>query len=362
MSKVLMTLLIVSSLVSAFDYAFGNKLKLGTYFVKGFQNMGMLMLSMVGIYTLSPLIGKGLNTALSPLVKIMPIDPSVFVGLSFAPDMGGYPTAMIVAENAKIGMLSGAVLSSMLGATLVFTLPIAIGMIKKTDQMIFIKGLLYGLITVPFGGFISGLILDIPVLKLLLNLLPVLLFSVLMSYLLYKKPHKIMTIFSILSKIILITSTFGLALGILDLMLGVKVINGLVPLEEGLVLVGKITIVLSGAYPLLNVLTKVIQKYFSAVNERLHINSSSLLGLISTLTNCVPMFMTYDEMDDRGKLLNAAFVVGGGYVLGGQLAYVSTLSQVLVTPFVVGKLFSGIMAVLLASIVFSKQEGMNENK
>lgn len=356
MTKIIMGLLVVFSVVSAFDYALGNKLKLGQDFVKGFQAMGMLTLSMVGIYTLSPLIGLTLSKVLLPVTKILPIDPSIFVGLSFAPDMGGYPTAMILAKEAQIGQLSGAILTSMLGATLVFTLPIAVGMIQKKDQLIFVKGLLYGLITVPFGGFVSGLMLGIPVVVLAINLLPVLVFSGLMSWLLYKRPHRIMQIFAFLSKIILVTSTLGLTLGILEMMLDLKVLKQLVPLEEGLVLVGKIAIILSGAYPLMGLLTKVISKYFGKLHKCLRINSASLLGLMSTLTNCVPMFMTYDQMDDRGKLLNAAFVVGGGYVLGGQVAYISTVADDLVGPYMVGKLSAGILALGLAYIVSKKEE------
>lgn len=362
MSKIITLILIISSIISAFDYALGNRLKLGEYFVNAFRMMGTLTLSMVGIYSLSPIIGNILSKLLIPITKLIPIDPSIFVGLTFAPDMGGVPTANIIAENVEIGLFSGVILSSMIGATFVFTLPIAVGMIKEADQIFFVKGLMYGLITVPIGGLVSGLMIKIPLLILLVNLLPVVIFSLLMSWLLYKKPHGIMTIFSFVSRAILILSTIGFSLGIIDLMLDITVVEDLIPLEKGFVLVGRITLILSGAYALLSILTKAVKKYFGAINRLLNINSSSLLGLISTLTNCVPMFMTYDKMDDRGKVLNAAFVVGGGFVFGGQFAYISTVAEPLVSAYMVGKLVSGLSAIFMAYIILNKQEGIYENK
>ena len=44
-----------------------------------------------------------------------------------------------------------------------------------------------------------------------------------------------------------------------------------------------------------------------------------MVGLIANLVNSVSMLPMLPKMDRRGKLLNAAFSVCGGFVLGGQL-------------------------------------------
>jgi len=360
MSTIITGILVAASLISALDYGLGSPLKLGQSFVKGIHSMGMLFLSMVGIYLLSPIIGQVLSRALMPLIQLVPIDSSVFVGLTFAPDMGGVPAAEIIALDPLVGQFSGIILTSLVGATLVFTLPIAVGMIKKEDQGLFIKGLVFGLITVPIGGLVSGLMMGIELGGLLMNLLPVILFSCLMSWLLYKKPDLVMTLFTWVSKGVLLVSLLGLSLGILDLMLNIKLLRGMIPLEEGLVLVGKITIILSGAYPLLSLLNQTIEKKLS--RSKSQVNPASLLGLFATLANCVPVFMTFDKMDQKGKVYNSAFVVGGGFVFGGQFAYISAVADNHVPAYLAGKLIAGISAVLVAAYVLRKQEVSYDNK
>ena len=45
-------------LIGAIDYIIGNKLKLGKYFEDGIKTMGPLVISMVGILSLTPVITR----------------------------------------------------------------------------------------------------------------------------------------------------------------------------------------------------------------------------------------------------------------------------------------------------------------
>lgn len=355
MSNIIIYVLILFSVIAGLDKVFGNKLKLGEHFVVAFNSMGMLSLSILGLYTIAPLIGKILFMILSPITDLTGIDPSVFTGIFLAPDMGGYSTSMLIAMNESIGAFSGIILSSMIGTTIVFTIPLAIGIIAKEDHIYFVKGILYGLIIVPFGSLLSGLFMDIPLSMLLLNHVPVFLFAITISIALYISPHKILSLLTILSKIIIPISVIGLLIGILDFMLGITLFDSLISFEEGLLVVGRITIVLSGAYPLFHLLTKIMKKYLTLFGEVLGINVTSALGLVISLTNCIPMLMSYKDMDEKGKVLNAAFVVGAGYVFGGQLAFVSSIESPHILPFVLAKLFTGTIAVLLANAMLNSQ-------
>ena len=59
--------MIVFSIIGAFDRIFKNRLGMGDKFDEGFKAIGSLALSIIGIYSLSPLLAKGISPLLYPL-------------------------------------------------------------------------------------------------------------------------------------------------------------------------------------------------------------------------------------------------------------------------------------------------------
>ena len=70
--------------------------------------------------------------------------------------MGGYSLAISLAQDHEIGLMSGCITAAMLGCTLVFSLPVGLGLIEKEDRPYFFQGLLIGLITIPVGSIVGG--------------------------------------------------------------------------------------------------------------------------------------------------------------------------------------------------------------
>ena len=89
--------------------------------------------------------------------------------------------AMELAHNKEAGMLAGLVVSSMLGCTLVFSIPVGLGLIEYEDRPFFAKGLLIGLITIPFGGIIGGLIAGFNLSMVIINMIPVIILAVILA-------------------------------------------------------------------------------------------------------------------------------------------------------------------------------------
>lgn len=59
----------------------------------------------------------------------------MFAATLLANDMGGYPlAAMELATDPLVGKFAGLILGSMMGATIVFTIPVALGIIEKEDR------------------------------------------------------------------------------------------------------------------------------------------------------------------------------------------------------------------------------------
>ncbi len=343
--------MIVFSIIGGIDKLLGNKFGLGVKFEEGFKAMGGLALTVIGIYSLSPLMAKALVPILNPLADFLHTDPSVFISGLLATDLGAYTTSMEIAKNPVVGNFNGLILGSMLGATISFTIPVAINLISINDYPYFTKGILAGIVTVPIGMLVSGLMMKVEFIDIIFNLFPVLLFIIPLGFGLLKAQEKMVRLFNLMGKVIMFISTIGLILSILDFSLGIELIKGIISFEEGAVLVANISIVLSGAYPLLYYISRKMHKLLNRITLKYDIDEYSVLGLVSSLASCIPMLGVYDKMDWKGKILNAAFAVSGAFTFGGQLGYISSVSPENANPFIVGKLAAGVSALLVAIIL-----------
>ena len=119
--------------------------------------------------------------------------------------------------------------------------------------------MLAGVITIPIGSFVGGLVAGFPVMMVLRNLLPIVLFAVLIALGLAFVPNGMVKGFQVFGRIIVIIITIGLAAAIIEALTPLTIIPGLNSIEEGIGIVGDIAIVLAGAFPLVYVITKVLK-------------------------------------------------------------------------------------------------------
>jgi ethanolamine transporter len=281
-------------------------------------------------------------------------DPAMFATTLLACDMGGYPLAMQLAETEAAGKFAGLILGSMMGATIVFTIPVALGIIEEKDREFLAKGVLAGIITIPLGCLAGGLAAGYSLSMVLANLVPIIIVAVLISLGLWKIPEKMTKGFTIFGQGVVIVITIGLAAIIIETLTGIVVIPGMAPISEGIATIGAIAITLAGAFPLVYFITKVFSKPLLKLGGLLGMNDKAAAGMIATLANNIPMFGLLKEMDNRGKILNVAFAVSGAFVFGDHLGFIAGVDKTMIFPMVVGKLVGGISAVILAMIMFGK--------
>lgn len=351
----MLNIMIVFSIIAGIDKILGNRFGLGEKFDEGFIALGGLALTIIGIFSLSPVISYGLSPILGPLAKLIGTDPSVFISSILAPDLGGFPTSVSLETVKNVGQYNGAILGSMLGTLISFTIPVAVGIIKKDDFKYFAKGVLAGIMTVPIGMLVGGILLGIEMEYIIRSIFPVIIFCLLISFTLTKYPEKTIGAFDKLGSIIIKLSTLGLILVIITYFFNVEKFKMMYPLEEGAVMIFEIAIILSGAFPLFYFLSSKLHRYIKRIENRFGINQYSILGMISCLANCIPMFGIYDNMDNKGKVLNGAFVVSGAFTFGGQLAYISSVAPNATNAFIISKLSAGITAVILANYIVKKE-------
>ena len=155
-NSVIMMIMMIFMVVGAIDKILGNKYGYGEQFEEGFNAIGPLALSMAGVVAAAPVLAEILGPILKPIYTAIGADASMFATTLLACDMGGYPLAMELASNEAIGNFAGLILGTMMGPTIVFTIPVALGIIKKEDRSYLGAGVLAGMITIPLGCIAGG--------------------------------------------------------------------------------------------------------------------------------------------------------------------------------------------------------------
>ena len=370
-NSVIMMIMMIFMLVGAVDKILGNKYGYGEKFEEGFQAMGPLALSMAGVVAAAPVLAKLLGPVISPLYKAVGADPSMFATTLLACDMGGYPMAMELASNEAVGNFAGLILGTMMGPTLVFTIPVALGLIAKRDRAYLGAGILAGLITIPLGCIAGGLAMrfftpyTLSFQTILINLIPVIAIAVLIILGLWFAPKKMISGFGIFGTVITILITAFTAIAIIQQITGImfpglEIMSlpdektGLTPLDEGLLICGQIAIVLVGAFPMIKWITNKFEKALKRLGKILGINGPASAGLVATMANNIAMFHIMGEMDQKGKLLNVAFAVSAAFVFGDHLGFTAGVNPEMITPVIIGKLVAGISALFAAYLLAPK--------
>ncbi len=336
------------------DYLLGNKFGLGKEFEKGFMLLGTMALSMLGMLIISPLLADFLSPVTNGVYTLLGIDPSIIPATLFSNDMGGATLSAAVAKDGKIGNFNGLVVSSMMGSTLSYAIPVAIQLVHKKHHRQLAFGLLCGIVTIPVGCLVAGFICRISLWALLFNMLPLILLSALIAVGLIFAPEVCVKIFKGLGWVIKGLIVAGLLLGALNFLSGKIIIKGIAPLDESAIVCMNASLVLAGMFPLISTLSKLCNKPLTKLGGKLNMNGVSITGLIASLASATPMFGCMDEMDDKGILLNAAFAVSGGFVFGGHLAFTMAYNAEYLLPVIVGKLVGGICAVILGLLLYKK--------
>ena len=363
---VIMMIMMIFMLIGAVDRMMGNKKGYGEQWESGFLAMGDLAMAMAGVVAAAPVLALILRPIIAPVYTLVGADTSMFATTLLACDMGGYPLAMQLAADESIGNFAGLILGTMMGPTIVFTIPVALGIIKKEDRGYLGAGTLAGMITIPIGCIAGGLVMNmtpykISIVRVLQNLIPVIIVAGLIVAGLWFIPAKMINGFNVFGNGVTIVITFFTAIAVFEYQTGIEFplmnimvepdADGVIPLESGLLVCGQIAITLIGAFPMVLWIQRTFKGPLSAVGKALGMNDQATTGMIANLANNIAMFNILGDMDPKGKLLNCAFAVSAAFVFGDHLGFTAGANKEMIFPMIVGKLVAGITAVIVANIL-----------
>jgi len=363
---VIMMIMMIFMIIGAVDRMMGNKHGYGEQWESGFLAMGDLAMAMAGVVAAAPVLALILRPIIAPIYTLVGADTSMFATTLLACDMGGYPLAMQLAADEAIGNFAGLILGTMMGPTIVFTIPVALGIIKKEDRGYLGAGTLAGMITIPIGCIAGGLVMNmtpykISIIRVLQNLIPVIIVAGLIVAGLWFVPAKMINGFNVFGNGVTIVITFFTAIAVFEYQTGIKFplmnimveedADGVIPLESGLLVCGQIAITLIGAFPMVLWIQRTFKGPLSAVGKALGMNDQATTGMIANLANNIAMFNILGDMDPKGKLLNCAFAVSAAFVFGDHLGFTAGANKEMIFPMIVGKLVAGITAIIVANIL-----------
>ncbi len=173
--------------------------------------------------------------------------------------------------------------------------------------------------------------------------------------------------FQIFAKFLVALITLGLAAAVVKFLLGWELIPGLDPIfmapgdkpgevMRAIEVIGSISCVLLGAYPMVLLLTRWFEKPLMSVGKVLNMNNIAAAGMVATLANNIPMFGMMKQMDTRGKVINCAFAVSAAFALGGHLGFAAANMNAMIFPMIVGKLIGGVTAIGVAMMLVPKED------
>jgi len=370
-NSVIMLIMMIFMVVGAIDKIRGNKLGYGEKFEEGFNAIGALAIAMAGVVAAAPVLSMVLGPIIKPIYTAIGADASMFATTLLACDMGGYPLAMELAADESIGNFSGLILGTMMGPTIVFTIPVALSIIKKEDRPYLGSGILAGMITIPLGCIVGGIVMnlltpyELSIGRILINLVPVIVIAALICVGLWFAPGPMINgfnkfgtgvtvVITALTAIAVFQQITGIMFPVFSIMSEKDAATGLSGLDSGLLTCGQIGIVLIGAFPMVEWITRTFGGALKKVGGLLGMNEAGSAGMVANLANNIAMFNIMGDMNPKGKLLNVAFAVSAAFVFGDHLGFTAGNNPDMIFPVIVGKLVAGVTAIIVANILSPK--------
>lgn len=301
-------------------------------------------MTQAGIICLSTPLARLLEPAVQSVYLALGQDPAMF-GSLLAIDMGGYQIALGLARDALMGKFAGIVASSMLGCTLVFTLPVGMGLLSGEKRDAFSKGILCGLTALPAALFVGALLCGIPLLPAFLLCLPVLALAGIMMLGLLRFPSATFRFFRGLAWVVRAVAALGLILGAVSYLTEWDFLPGLVPLTEAMRVVSAIGIVLLGSLPMAELLNRALKKPLASLSGKLNMAENALVNLLVCLISVTPALAALPAMKEREITFNTAFAVCAASALAAHLGFSLATAPDMAPPMLVAKLLGGALGV-----------------
>lgn len=383
---VVVYIIMACAIAGAVASAIKPESELGQQFIAGVDSIGPIFLPSAGILASAPYLTAFVEGVSGPAYGALGADPAMAATTFIAVDMGGYQLADALAQTREswiMAMMTG----YMAGATIVFTIPVALKMLEKRDRKYLALGVMSGLLAIPIGVFVASAIIALshPVIREVVstnadatyqlalswaqigvNLVPLIIICVALALGLKLKPDAMIKGFIVFGrvmegalKIVFVLVVVEYFTGIFTTVFGSFGFDPIIADDEdmfrALETSGAIGMMLCGAFPMVYLIRKYLAKPLAKIGGAVGLSSDATAGLLAGSANVLVLLSMVKDLKARDKVICMAFAVCCAFLFGDHLSFTANFQPSLIVPVLLGKLAAGICAIAFAHVLAVKK-------
>jgi ethanolamine transporter len=151
-----------------------------------------------------------------------------------------------------------------------------------------------------------------------------------------------------------VLSLAGLMLAIFTFLTNVELSPHFDTFENAAFICANACVTLSGALPFMALVTRLLDKPLNRLGSKIGIDGTSAVALLGSLVTNASTFGVMERMNKKGVALNGAFAVSAAFTFGSHLAFTMAFDRSYVLPVIVGKLVSGICALVVVLLLYKE--------
>ncbi len=356
--------------------------ELGQEFVAGIDSIGPIFLPSAGILAAAPFLTAFVSNVFGPLFGALGADPAMAATTIVAVDMGGYQLADALAQTRE-GWIMAMVTGYMAGATIVFTIPVALKMLERRDQKYLALGAMSGFLAIPVGVFVASAVIALtnPVIRetvstnseatyqmalgfgqILRNLVPLTAICVALAAGLKLAPDAMIRGFvafgralDAVLKIVFVLAVIEYFTGALTAVFGSSPLDPIIADDENgfraLEVAGAIGIMLCGAFPMVYLIRRYLSGPLGKLGQAVGLSADATAGLLAASANVLALLGMVKDMRARDKVLCLSYGVCAAFLFGDHLSFTANFQPTLIVPVLLGKLSAGVCAICLCNLL-----------
>ena len=352
---------------------------LGKKFLEGIDSIGPIFLPVAGILAAAPFLTTFVTSAFGPLYETVGADAAMAATTIIATDMGGYQLAEAIAAT-KESWIMAMTTGYMAGATIIFSIPVALKMLEKRDRKYLALGVMSGMLAIPVGVFIAGAVIALmdPSIREVIatngaatyelalsfglifrNLIPLIIFCVAIAVGLLLIPNGMIrgflvfgTVMDSALRLIVVFSIVEYFTGFFSVVIGHWGFDPIIADEtepfRALETAGYIGIMLCGAFPMVYMIQTYLKRPLNALGRRIGLSADATTGILAATANVLALFAIVRDMAPEDKVKCIAYGVCSAFLIGDHLSFTANFQPTLILPVMIGKFLGGCLAVFLA--------------
>lgn len=360
--------------------------ELGQQFVAGIDSIGPIFLPVAGIMASTPYLTAFVSAVFGPAYSAVGADPAMAATTFIAVDMGGYQLADALAETRESWIMA-MVTGYMAGATIVFSIPVALKMLEKRDRKYLALGVMSGLLAIPIGVLVASAIIAVshPMVREIVstnadatyqlalswgqigvNLIPLIIICVALAAGLKFKPDAMIKGFIVFGrvmesalKIVFVLVVVEYFTGVWSTLFGSFGFDPIIADEEdvfrALEVSGAIGMMLCGAFPMVYLIRRYLAKPLAKIGGAVGLSSDATAGLLAGSANVLALFSMVKDLRAKDKVICMAFAVCCAFLFGDHLSFTANFQPNLIVVVLAGKLAAGICAIVFAKLLAVKK-------